>query len=98
MNMYVAVTMGYGDATFAHRAELVSAVEPELAMRWYEQLLDDAASVVRRGLSQQVPPLRDIGHDHWSTYEKLRAIERIVADESTGFIGPMQAIAEVLKR
>lgn len=96
-DMWVAVTAEYDGSTFSHRSTRYTVMPPRSeALRYYGLLLDDAAHCVRSGLAGWLPPQNLFSP--LSEHEKLRAIEKIVDDKSTDFIGTLQAIEAVLKR
>lgn len=81
--MWVAVTAEYRGATFSHRAQGPDTpIARDRALRPFNHLLDEAVTCVRSGLAGWLPPQTSMARPDapLSEHEKLRAIEKILAD------------------
>jgi hypothetical protein len=99
--MWVAVSCGYGDAVFSHRAVPSMASPPERALWQFNRLLDESANCVRSGLAGWLPPQTPNARPDapLSEHEKLRAIEKIMDDaERDGSSETVARIRTVLCR
>lgn len=98
--MWVAVIAEYNGATFSHRAEADTenyAIAGSRALHDYNMLLDEAGGCVRGGFAGWLP-VQDPKTSELSTYEKLRAIEKIIDRASAEGEGWLEDIRAVLKR
>jgi hypothetical protein len=99
--MWVAVSCGYGDAVFSHRAVPSMAAPPERALRQFNRLLDESANCVRSGLAGWLGPQTPNARPDapLSEHEKLREIEKIMDDaERDGSSETVARIRTVLCR
>lgn len=96
-DMWVAVTAEYNGSTFSHRSTYKPDIRPAHGVHIYNGLLDEAGSIVRRGLAGTLPP-QAASHD-WaplSDSEKLAEIRRILTEGSPRLIDRIADIEKLV--
>jgi hypothetical protein len=99
--MWVAVSCGFGDAVFSHRAQGPDGlIARDRAVHYFDLALDESAWCVRAGLAGWLPlQWHGAPNTPLSEHEKLREIGKIVNDGRLHNLAvSVEKIKEVLNR
>jgi len=96
-DLWVAVTAEYQGHTFSHRSSYLNTVPAGNVVHVFNLELDNAADIVRRGMTAWVPQQWEVKPNKLlSDYEKIAAILSVMRDASLGHEGALAAIEEIL--